>query len=102
MSEEKILPVLNDNTDLKQFELTTEGFVSKIEYMLIGNKIILTHTEVPIELEGKGTGSLLVKLTLEEIAKRNLLLIPLCPFVASYIKRHPEWMKLLDKDVNLK
>ncbi len=57
---------------------------------------------VPAELEGKGIGSIIVKLALEEIEKRGLKLIPLCPFTAKYITKNPEWKRILDEDVNIK
>ncbi len=92
----------SDNTEKKQFELYSDGHVSWIEYILTGNKIIFAHTEVPQKLEGKGIASKLVKLALENIESRGLKLIPLCPFTASYIKKHPEWMGVLDENVNIK
>ena len=94
--------VLKDNTDRKQFELSVEGFTARVEYMIMSNKIFLTHTEVPSELEGKGVGSKIVKLAFEEIEKRGLKLIPLCPFVAKYLTKHPEWKKILADDVKIK
>ncbi len=93
---------LTDNQDRKQFELVVEGHTARIEYMIMANKIFLTHTEVPAELEGKGIGSIIVKLALEEVEKRGLKLIPLCPFVGKYITRHPEWKRILADDVKLK
>ncbi len=93
---------LTDNKSRNQFEMVTDGYLSRVEYMIMGNKIFLTHTEVPKELEGKGVGSKIVKAALEEAESRGLKLIPLCPFVASYIKRHPEWERLLASDVKLK
>ncbi len=93
---------LADNIEKKQFEFEVEGHTAKIEYILKDKKILLTHTEVPKELEGKGIGGKIVKLALENIESRGLRLIPLCPFVAAYIKRHPEWNRLLDEEVNLK
>ena len=93
---------LTDNEAREQFEMVTDGILSRIEYKIMGNKIFLTHTEVPHELEGKGVGSKIVKAALEEVESRGLKLIPLCPFVASYIKRHPEWERLLAADVKLK
>lgn len=94
--------VLTDNTERKQFELIFDGHTAKIEYMIMANKIFLTHTEVPRELEGKGVGSKIVKLAFDEIEKRGLKLIPLCPFVAKYLTKHPEWKKILADDVNIK
>lgn len=93
---------LTDNKEKKQFEMITGGYTSRIEYMIMGNKIFLTHTEVPTELEGKGIGSKIIQLALEEIEKRNLKLIPLCPFVAKYLSKHPEWNRILAEDVKIK
>ncbi len=86
-----------DNSAEKRFEMHTEGFTAFITYQLNGDTITLTHTEVPEELGGKGIGSEVVKRTLETIDERSLSLIVLCPFVAAYIKKHPEWRKLLVK-----
>lgn len=93
--------IFTDNTDKKQFELDINGYTARIEYIIMAKKIFLTHTEVPAELKGKGIGSIIVILALEEIEKRGLKLIPLCPFTAKYITKHPEWKRILDEDVNL-
>ena len=93
---------LTDNKEDQQFELTADGLTARVEYTLMGNRIIFTHTEVPKELEGKGIGSMIVKLALQNIEERGLKLIPLCPFTAAYIKRHPEWNRVLAENVNLK
>jgi predicted GNAT family acetyltransferase len=93
---------LTDNKEDQQFELTVDELTARVEYTLMGNRIIFTHTEVPKELEGKGIGSMIIKLALENIEGRELKLIPLCPFAAAYIKRHPEWNRVLAENVNLK
>lgn len=85
----------------KQFQFKLEKGIAKIEYILAQEKIYLTHTEVPTAFEGKGIGSSLIKQTLEYIKKQDLTLVPLCPFVAMYIKRHPEWKALVLKGINL-
>ncbi|VAW30709.1 Predicted acetyltransferase, partial [hydrothermal vent metagenome] len=65
------------------------------------NIVYLTHTEIPAQLEGKGIGSALVKQVLQDIREKDLTLVPLCPFVALYIKRHPEWKALVLKGINI-
>ena len=92
---------LIDNADEKQYEFHIEGHIAKIEYIKAGHKIFLTHTEVPKELEGKGIGSAIVKTVLAEVEKNDWTLVPLCPFVAAYIKRHPEWRKLVLKGIKI-
>ncbi len=94
-------PVLINNKERKRYELQVEGKTAFIEYLLAQGKIYLTHTEVPTSLEGKGIGSQMVRGVLEEIRKTDLKLMPLCPFVAAYLKRHPEWKSLLAPGVNI-
>lgn len=93
---------LIDNSDARQYEMQIDDQIAKIEYIRAKDKIYLTHTEVPIALEGKGIGSLLVNSALKDIEQQDLTLIPLCPFVAGYIKNHPEWKKLVLKGINIK
>ena len=83
---------LVDNIEYKQYEFHIDGIISKLEYIKSVNKeIYLTHTEVPVRLQGRGIGTRLVEGVLEDIRGKELKLIPLCPFVADYIRKHPEW-----------
>ena len=93
---------LINNTTAKQYEIHVGEFMPKIEYILSKQKIFLTHTEVPKQLEGQGVGTQLVKQVLEDIKEQDLTLVPLCPFVALYIKRNPEWRELVMKGVTIK
>lgn len=87
---------LIDNEDEKQYEFHIDNELAKIEYVKQPGKIYLTHTEVPESLEGKGIGSTLVRQVLDDIQEKGLKLIPLCPFVAAYLKRHPEYQALIE------
>ncbi len=89
---------LINNEAAKQYEFHIDAYIPRIVYQMSGDKIYLIHTEVPLELGRKGIASILVKKVLEDIQKRGLKLIPLCPFVKKYLKRHPEWQVLADKD----
>ncbi len=93
--------MLIENIDAKQYEFQIDGFIAKIEYLRAQNNIYLTHTEVPKQIGGKGIGTALVKQVLMDIQEKALVLVPLCPFVALYIKRNPEWKKLVLKGVNI-
>lgn len=86
---------LVDNKEKKQFELNMDDPKVVMEYIETADKIFLTHTEVPIGHEGKGYGSAIIKLALEGVEARQKSLMPLCPFVVPYIKRHTEWNRLL-------
>ena len=85
-----------DNTAENRYELDLgEGDMALIEYVLGKGLVVLTHTEVPPKYEGQGIGKELVLAALEDIRRKGLLVVPQCPFVGAYIRRHPEWMDLV-------
>lgn len=88
------IPLVN-NEAIHNFELHVEGHRAFIDYKQKDDKIYLIHTEVPVELEGKGVASAIVEKTFNYIEENNLKLVPLCVYVASYLKRHPEWARIL-------
>lgn len=92
---------ITDNKIKHQFETVIDGYTARAEYILSSSKIIITHTEIPKQLEGKGIGSELMEEVFKKIETMNVKLIPLCPFAAQYIKRHPKWEKLLDDNINI-
>lgn len=93
---------LRRNEDRGRFELEVEGHIAFIEHIITKENIVfLTHTEVPRALEGKGVGSAIVSKTLQWIKEKSYPLAPLCPFVAAYIKRHPEWKEILAPGYNV-
>lgn len=86
---------ISQNITENRFELVMEGKTAIVEYTLSGDGITFLHTEVPPQLEGRGIGSALAKYVLE-YAKSNQLKVSLqCPFIRSYIDRHPEYSYLL-------
>ena len=93
---------LIDNVALHQYEFRIGDLIPRIEYIKTKNgEIYMTHTEVPSALEGKGVGSSLVRLALEDIERQQLRLVPLCPFVAGYVQKHPEWKRLVMEGINI-
>lgn len=83
--------VILHNSDKRRFETEINGHIAFVEYNLFNNGINYTHTEVPPELEGKGIGSALASHVLHYATENNLRVMPLCPFIKSYIDRHPEF-----------
>lgn len=93
---------LIDNKENHRYEFHIDKYVPKIEYIITRNgEIYLTHTEVPVALEGKGVGSQLVEKVLKDIEKQGLRLVPLCPFVAGYIQKHPDWRRIVMRGINV-
>jgi predicted GNAT family acetyltransferase len=89
-------PIFN-NTQLGRFETEIDGELAYIEYRFYKGAIALMHTFAPEFVRGKGVSSMLAKFALEYIKEQNLSLMVYCPFVAKYIKRHPQYGSLIDK-----
>ena len=80
-----------DNRDLSQFEAGVDGALAFSTYRLGKRTIAFLHTEVPEALRGRGIGEQLVRAALDSARARGLLVIPNCPYVAAFLKRHPEY-----------
>jgi predicted GNAT family acetyltransferase/glutaredoxin len=65
-------------------------------------RIAFTHTEVDGSLEGRGFGSRLAAGALDDASRQGLDVVPLCPFIARYIERHPEYEGLLPPNYHTK
>ncbi len=89
---------VTDNPSLHRFELKQGNETAFILYTKTPNSIRLVHTEVPPALQGQGVASKLVRGTLELLRDSGLTIVPSCPFVADYLKRHPDYLSLLDPD----
>ncbi len=79
-----------DNTDASRFELRADGWLAELVYRTRGDRLVLIHTEVPLELEGRGIGGRLVTAAVDRAVREGLVLVPLCPFARGWLERHPE------------
>ena len=87
---------VQDNPDELRYELRVDGnLAGHIRYRRKPGSIVLLHAEVEPALEGQGLGAELVRSALEDIRSRGELVVPLCPFVDAYIRRHPEYADLV-------
>lgn len=96
-SNEKTEYEVIDNTAEHQYEVHTEGEVAILTYERSSNRIIFFHTEVPPALEGRGIAGTLARTALEAARADGLEVVPLCPYVAAYIKRHQEYLPLVSE-----
>ncbi|WP_046469403.1 GNAT family N-acetyltransferase [Allosalinactinospora lopnorensis] len=77
---------------------TAEGVLGVNNYRLEEDGIVLTHAEVAPSHRGLGHGGRLVRKTLDDISDRGLRMVPVCPFVKSWIRRNPEYSDLVDPE----
>jgi uncharacterized protein len=79
-----------DNTSDSRLEFRADGQLAELVYRRHGKRLVLIHTEVPAELEGRGIGGTLVTAAIDLAARDGLTLVPLCPFARSWLERHPD------------
>jgi len=87
---------VENNESKHRFEINLDEGTAFIQYTKPGEDVYnLYHTEVPPQFAGKGVGSSLAKGTLEYIKAEGKQIIPTCPFVAAYLKKHQEYLDLV-------
>jgi uncharacterized protein len=79
-----------DNQAESRFELWADGRLAELLYRRNGDRLVLIHTEVPEELEGRGLGGTLVAAAVDRAAREGLTVVPLCPFARGWLQRHPD------------
>ena len=88
-----------DNRPLRRYELHLgESVAGFIAYRTRPGAVVLLHTDVDPAFEGRGFGSRLVAGAFEDLRARGLAVVPICPFVGSYLRRHPEDADLVARD----
>jgi len=89
---------VSHNPAAGQFEIRTEHGIALLRYAHAGPDLDLLHTEVPDALAGQGYGATLATAALSYAKDQGMKVIPSCPFVAGYIRRHPEYQSLVAGD----
>jgi uncharacterized protein len=84
------MAAVRDNKVQRRFELDVEGQVAFANYRETPQAVIITHTETPRALRGRGIASELVKGALELIRTDGHKVIGACGFVVDYLDKHPE------------
>ena len=84
------MAAVRDNKAQSRFELDVEGAVAFANYRLTPSAVIITHTETPRSLRGRGIASELVKGALELIRADARKVVAGCSFVVDYLAKHPE------------
>ncbi len=85
-----------DNTGAERYEIQVDGEPAGfLQYRLLPGLIELVHTEIDEEFEGRGLGSRLISFALDDARERKLAVLPFCPFVNDYIRRHRQYLDLV-------
>ena len=87
---------LDDNRNQMRYELLVDGELgSFIQYRWRDGVIEFVHTETEPGFTGQGLAGQLVRAALNDVRQRGLQMRPYCPFVRSYMERHPDYQDLV-------
>jgi predicted GNAT family acetyltransferase len=87
-----MVDMVTKNEAESRYEVHVDGALAGfLEYRVIGEVVALVHTEVDEAYAGQGLGAQLAKYALDDAVARDVKISPLCPFVAKYIDKHPEY-----------
>jgi len=97
-AEPDIDATVRDDPQNHRYLLEVNGEVVGVTvYHLRGNRYFFVHTEVDPEHEGEGLGSTLARGALDDVRAMGMKIVPLCPFITSFIERNPEYAELVDQ-----
>lgn len=85
---------ISHNPAENRFEAWIEGQLAKLDYMEDGDTIVMTHVGVPVEYRGHGLAGRITQSALEYAKAKSLRVIPMCSYVAAYIRRNPQYVEL--------
>jgi len=95
-------PHVLHNSDLTRYEIWLgEEKIGHADYQDINGELHFTHTEVDPAHQGKNYAAILMREALKDIQENDLGKVwPVCPYVVTYMKRHPETQVLLARELN--
>ena len=95
---------VRDNPQEHRYELVVAGRVAGVSAYVDrpggeggGQRRVFVHTEIDDNFEGQGLGTVLVKRALADVRASGRRAVAVCPFVAAYVKRHPEEADIVDR-----
>lgn len=87
--------IVVENAAAGRFEMSFPGGTAFASFRRDGDRLIITHTEVPAAHEGRGISSQLVRGLFETARDSGRRIVPACSFVAAWARRHPEFAEVL-------
>jgi predicted GNAT family acetyltransferase len=98
-AHEADVSVVTDNAAQSQFEIHVGGErAGLVQYNLRGDTLALIHTEVGDKFQGMGLASKLARAALDSARERGLAVLPYCPYVTGWIRKHPDYLDLVPED----
>ncbi|HEV7624473.1 MAG TPA: GNAT family N-acetyltransferase [Amnibacterium sp.] len=89
---------VRDDRQAHRYRIEVDGAEAGFAaYRLQPGRVVFTHTVIDPAFEGHGLGGRLARTALDDVATRGEQVVPLCPFISAWIRRHPEYLDLVDE-----
>ena len=80
-----------------RYVLREDGHEAELTYSRLSDRLVIAdHTAVPDALRGRGLGERLVQHLAREAEAGGFRIVPLCPFVNAWRRKHPEKAALFE------
>jgi len=84
------------NTQAHRYELRVDDALAGFaEYNELSTRVVFTHTEILPAFQGQGYSAVLIQRALEDVRALGKHVVPVCPAVAAFLRKHPEFHDLL-------
>jgi uncharacterized protein len=92
MADEHVPPKVVRNEEENRYEAWSGDALAGVAvYRERGDRTVFTHTEVDAAFTGQGIAKALAAAALDDTVKRGRVIVPLCPFISGYLRKHPEY-----------
>ncbi len=87
---------VRNNAENSRYELVIDGDLAGIaDYSIMGDQVVMPHTEIQHRRRGQGLGAVLVRGALEDVRSTGRSVVPSCWFVAQFIEENAEFHSLV-------
>ena len=94
---------IGDETEEGAYVVAVGGQrAGKAEYLMREGRHVFVHTEVDDRHAGSGLAAQLIRFALDDVRSRGGKVVPICPYVSAYIRRHPEYEDLVDHEMTIR
>jgi predicted GNAT family acetyltransferase len=91
LSEAAQTSVVRNDAQLRYEIWYQDKLAGFAEYRERDNDTVFIHTEVDTEYAGKGLGGVLAEGAITDTIARGRAIVPRCPFIKSWLDKHPEY-----------
>ncbi|MET0132270.1 MAG: GNAT family N-acetyltransferase [Kibdelosporangium sp.] len=89
MTDETAVPRVVHNEAEHRYEVFHEDELAGFtRYRLTGDQVVFTHTQIDDKFGGKGLGKVLAAGALDDVVQRGKVIVPVCPFIAGFVKKN--------------